>query len=75
MNKLTKAILVSSLALMAALAGCKTGMFAPRSGQLFQTTRMCPGPGSFVYTAPLMMGAKIPKINKTAGERSGFQCF
>ena len=66
MNKLTKAILVSSLALMAALAGCKTGMFAPRSGQLFQTTRMCPGPGSFVYTAPLMMG--VWGVQKRGGE-------
>ena len=66
MNKLTKKTLVSSLALMAALAGCKTGMFAPRSGQLFQTTRMCPGPGSFVYTAPLMMG--VWGVQKRGGE-------
>ena len=66
MKKLTKAILVSSLALMAAPAGCKTGMFAPRSGQLFQTTRMCPGPGSFVYTAPLMMG--VWGVQKRGGE-------
>ena len=66
MNKLTKAILVSSLALMAALAGCKTGMFAPRTGQLFQTTRMCPGPGSFVYTTPLMMG--VWGVQKRGGE-------
>ena len=57
MQKLTKAILGLFLTLVMALTGCKTGMFAPRTGQLFQTTRMCPGPGSFVYTAPLMVGA------------------
>ena len=57
MKKPTKAIFVLSLALMVALTGCKTGMFAPRTGELFQTTRMCPGPGSSVYTAPLMVWA------------------
>ena len=39
----TKAILVASLALATMFSGCKTGMFAPRSGELFQTTRMGPG--------------------------------
>lgn len=51
---------------VAVLSGCKTGMFAPRSGQLFQTTRMCPGPGSLVYTAPLMMG--VWGVQKRGGE-------
>jgi hypothetical protein len=66
MKKQTKAIFVLSLALMVALTGCKTGMFAPRTGQLFQTTRMCPGPGSFVYTTPLMMG--VWGVQKRGGE-------
>ena len=43
MRKLTKAILVATLALATMFSGCKTGMFAPRSGELFQTTRMGPG--------------------------------
>ncbi len=43
MKKPTKAIFVLSLALMVALTGCKTGIFAPRTGELFQTTRMGPG--------------------------------
>ncbi len=34
MKPFARIALVSSLALMAALAGCKTGMFAPRSGTL-----------------------------------------
>ena len=66
MKPFARIALVSSLALMAALAGCKTGMFAPRTGQLFQTTRMCPGPGSFVYTTPLMMG--VWGVQKRGGE-------
>ena len=66
MKKLTKAILGLSLTLVMALTGCKTGMFAPRTGQLFQTTRMCPGPGSFVYTAPLMVG--VWGVQKSGGE-------
>ena len=66
MKKLTKAILGLSLTLVMALTGCKTGMFAPRTGQLFQTTRMCPGPGSFVYTAPLMVW--VWGVQKRGGE-------
>ena len=66
MKKPTKAIFVLSLALMVALTGCKTGMFAPRTGQLFQTTRMCPGPGSYVYTAPLMLW--VWGVQKRGGE-------
>lgn len=66
MKKLTKAIFVLSLALMMALTGCKTGMFAPRTGELFQTTRMCPGPGASVYTAPLMVW--VWGVQKRGGE-------
>ena len=66
MQKLTKAILGLFLTLVMALTGCKTGMFAPRTGQLFQTTRMCPGPGSFVYTAPLMVW--VWGVQKRGGE-------
>ena len=37
-------IKVTAIAAMAlCLAGCKSGMLAPRSGELFQTTRMGPG--------------------------------
>lgn len=43
MQKLTKAILVATLTLATMFSGCKTGMLAPRSGELFQTTRMGPG--------------------------------
>ena len=34
---------VGAVAAMLCLAGCKSGMLAPRSGELFQTTRMGPG--------------------------------
>ena len=50
MRKLTKAIFVLSLALMVALTGCKTGMFAPRTGELF------PGLCAGVFGAPLGLG-------------------
>jgi len=43
MKKQTKAILVAPLALATMFSGCKTGMFAPRTGELFQTTRMGTG--------------------------------
>ena len=43
MKKLGKAILVATLALATMFSGCKTGMFASRTGELFQTTRMGPG--------------------------------
>ena len=56
MKKLTKAIFVLSLALMVALTGCKTGMFAPRTGELFQTTRNGPGLCAGVFGAPLGLG-------------------
>ena len=56
MRKLTKAIFVLSLALMVALTGCKTGMFAPRTGELFQTTRNGPGLCADVFGAPLGLG-------------------
>jgi hypothetical protein len=51
---------------MVALTGCKTGMFAPRTGELFQTTRMCPGPGLYIYTAPLMVW--VWGVQKRGGE-------
>ena len=35
-------------AAMLCLAGCKSGMLAPRSGELFQTTRMGPGEATIV---------------------------
>ena len=66
MKPFARIALVSSLALIVALTGCKTGMFAPRTGQLFQTTRMCPGPGSFVYTTPLMLW--VWGVQKRGGE-------
>ena len=56
MKKPTKTIFVLSLALMVALTGCKTGMFAPRTGELFQTTRMGPGLCANVFGAPLGLG-------------------
>ncbi len=56
MKKPKKAIFVLSLALMMALTGCKTGMFAPRTGELFQTTRMGPGLCAGVFGAPLGLG-------------------
>ena len=43
MKPFARMVLVSSLALVTMFSGCKTGMFAPRSGELFQTTRMGPG--------------------------------
>lgn len=64
MNAKTMFVLMCASVMM--FTGCKTGMFAPRTGQLFQTTRMCPGPGSFVYTAPLMMG--VWGVQKRGGE-------
>ena len=62
-RRVAAAVAVSAMMLF---GGCKTGMFAPRTGQLFQTTRMCPGPGSFVYTTPLMMG--VWGVQKSGGE-------
>ena len=43
LTKMKKTILVETLALATMFSGCKTGMFAPRTGELFQTTRMGPG--------------------------------
>ena len=63
---LRRLVLVSSLALATMFSGCKTGMFAPRSGELFQTTRMCPGPGLYIYTAPLMVW--VWGVQKRGGE-------
>ena len=61
-----RAVLVA-LAAVAMLGGCETGMFAPRTGELFQTTRMGPGgPGAAVYMAPLFAGI-------WGGQKSGCQ--
>ncbi len=61
-----KKSILTVLAAGLVLAGCKTGMLAPRTGELFQTTRMCPGPGSQVYTAPLMIW--VWGVQKRGGE-------
>jgi hypothetical protein len=66
LTKMKKTILVETLALAIMFSGCKTGMFAPRTGELFQTTRMCPGPGASVYTAPLMVW--VWGVQKRGGE-------
>lgn len=52
-RRVAAAVAVSAMMLF---GGCKTGMFAPRTGELFQTTRMGPGPVAMVYTAPLGLG-------------------
>ena len=50
-------LLAPLLAAGAMLGGCKTGMFAPRTGELFQTTRATPCPGAAtVYMAPMIAG-------------------
>ena len=56
MKKLTKAILVATIALATMFSGCKTGMLAPRSGELFQTTRMGPGKVTMVCSAYTIVG-------------------
>ncbi len=63
---MNRQMVVAAVAAMMLFGGCKTGMFAPRSGELFQTTRMCPGPGANVYMAPLMMG--VWGVQKRGGE-------
>ena len=56
MKSFARITLVSSLALATMFSGCKTGMFAPRTGELFQTTRNGPGLCADVFGAPLGLG-------------------
>lgn len=50
---------ISVLLLAVAVGGCKNTMFAPRTGEIFQTTRMGPGFGAFAYMLPTVFGLGI----------------
>ena len=66
MKSFARITLVSSLALATMFSGCKTGLFAPRSGELSQTARLCPGAGLYISPAPLMVW--VWGVQKRGGE-------
>ena len=47
---------LSVLLLVLALCGCKSSFLAPRTGEVFQTTRMGPGNSACAYMLPLTVG-------------------
>ena len=65
MKAAIKIVAVSAIAGM--LAGCKSGVLAPRSGELFQTTRMGPGKVTKACCGLTLGGLFIASEGRPAG--------